>query len=357
MTEASTAYRIAVIAGDGVGPEVVRESVKVLDRISTIDPTIGFEFDHLDWGTERYLRTGSMMPADGLTLLRNYDAILLGAIGTPEVKDYITLRGLLLKIRFGLQHYINLRPIRLLPPVTSPLSAGTPSSIDMVFVREGSEGEYAGVGDIIARGTERETALQTAVFSRHGTERVVRWAFEFARDHGRTLTSVSKANALEYSGGLWDEVFDEIADEYPKVTTKRLLVDAAAMFMVREPERFEVVVASNLYADILTDLGAGIMGGMGLAPSASLNPERTAPSMFEPIHGSAPDIAGSNQANPIGSIWSISMMLDHLGYPEWAAAVLGSIEASLGSPVRTRDVGGNATTAEVGDAIVAHLKL
>ena len=349
-------YRIAVIGGDGVGPEVVRESEKVLDCISTIDPTVAFELDHLDWGTERYLRTGSMMPEDGLTVLRSYDAILLGAIGTPEVKDYITLRGLLLKIRFGLQHYVNLRPVRLLPPVTSPLSAGTPSSIDMVFVREGSEGEYAGVGDIIARGTERETALQTAVFSRHGTERVVRWAFEFARDHGRTLTSVSKANALEYSGGLWDEVFDQIADEYPEVTTKRLLVDAAAMFMVREPERFEVVVASNLYADILTDLGAGIMGGMGLAPSASLNPERTAPSMFEPIHGSAPDIAGSNHANPIGSIWSTSMMLDHLGYPEWAAAVLRSIEASLRSPVRTPDVGGTATTAEVGDAIVAHLR-
>ena len=352
----SGTHRIAVLGGDGVGPEVVAESEKILRAITDLDPALRFEVDHFDWGTDRYLETGSMMPDDGIDTLRSYEAILLGAIGSPLVKDYITLRGLLLKIRFEFQQYVNLRPVKLLPLVTSPLSSGSPSTIDMVFVREGCEGEYAGVGDIIAPGTERETALQTAVFSRHGTERVVRWAFELARRDGRSVTSVSKANALEYSGGLWDVVFDEVAEEYPDVEARRLLVDAAAMFMVREPERFEVVVASNLYADILTDLGAGIMGGMGLAPSASLNPERAAPSMFEPVHGSAPDIAGRGHANPIGSIWSLALMLEHLGHAEWAASVLQSIERSLEGDVRTPDLGGTSSTKDVGDSIVEELR-
>jgi tartrate dehydrogenase/decarboxylase/D-malate dehydrogenase len=350
--------RIAVIPGDGVGPEVVQESRRVLDFIAQDDPAIEFSFETFPWGTDYYLQTGQMMPADGLDTLSSYDALLFGAVGSPRVKDHITLRDLLFRIRFGFDQYVNLRPVKLLPGVASPLAGVQPQDVDMVFVREGTEGEYAGLGDVLYPGTDREVALQTAVFSRAGTQRVVRWAFELARREGRTVTSVSKANALQYSGVLWDTVFDEVAAQYPDVGTRRLLVDAAAMFAVREPRRFEVVVASNLYADILTDLGAAIMGGMGLAPSASLNPERRFPSTFEPIHGSAPDIAGSGQANPIGSIWSTALMLDHLGYPQWAQRVLSAIAATVAEPVsRTPDLGGTATTGAVGDALLKVLEV
>ena len=348
--------RIAVIPGDGVGPEVVQESRRVLDFICENDPAIEFSFETFPWGTDYYLESGQMMPADGLDTLRSNDAILFGAVGSPRVKDHITLRDLLFRIRFGFDQYVNLRPVRLLPGVATPLAGVGPHDVDMVFVREGTEGEYAGVGDVLYPGTDRELALQTAVFSRAGTQRVVRWAFELARREGRTVTSVSKGNALQYSGVLWDTVFDEVAARYPDVGTQRLLVDAAAMFAVREPRRFEVVVASNLYADILTDLGAAIMGGMGLAPSASLNPERRFPSTFEPIHGSAPDIAGTGQANPIGSIWSTALMLDHLGYPEWGQRVMRAIEATVAEPgTRTPDLGGAASTSAVGDALLREL--
>jgi len=348
--------RIAVIPGDGIGPEVVQESRRVLDFICENDPAIEFSFETFPWGTDYYLESGQMMPADGLDTLSSNDAILFGAVGSPRVKDHITLRDLLFRIRFGFDQYVNLRPVRLLPGVATPLAGVGPHDVDMVFVREGTEGEYAGVGDVLYPGTDRELALQTAVFSRAGTQRVVRWAFELARREGRTVTSVSKGNALQYSGVLWDTVFDEVAARYPDVGTQRLLVDAAAMFAVREPRRFEVVVASNLYADILTDLGAAIMGGMGLAPSASLNPERRFPSTFEPIHGSAPDIAGTGQANPIGSIWSTALMLDHLGYPEWGQRVMRAIEATVAEPgTRTPDLGGAASTSAVGDALLREL--
>ena len=348
--------RIAVIPGDGVGPEVIRESANVLTYIAEQDPGIDFAFDYFPWGTDYYLQTGEMMPEDGLDALRDHDAILFGAVGSPRVKDHITLRNLLFKIRLGFDQYVNLRPIRLLPGVPTPLGDVTSRDIDMIFVREGTEGEYAGAGDFLFPGTSRETALQTAVFSRVGTERVIRWTFELARREGRSVTSVSKGNALQYSGVLWDRVFDEVAAEYPDVATRRLLVDAAAMFMVREPRRFEIVVASNLYADILTDLGAGIMGGMGLAPSASLNPERRFPSTFEPIHGSAPDIKGAGRVNPIGSIWSTALMLDHLGYRQWAGRVVRAIEKSVADPAtRTADLGGTASTGAVGEAVVTAL--
>jgi tartrate dehydrogenase/decarboxylase/D-malate dehydrogenase len=349
--------RIAVIPGDGVGPEVVAESRRVLDFISASDPGIELHFDHFPWGTDYYLKTGEMMPRDGLETLSGYDAILFGAVGSPEVKDHITLRDLLFRIRFAFDQYVNLRPVKLLPGVPTPLAGAGPEDIDMVFVREGTEGEYAGVGDILFPGTDREVALQTAVFSRAGTQRVIRWAFELARRESRTVTSVSKGNALQYSGVLWDTVFDEVAGQYPDVHTRRLLVDAAAMFAVRDPRRFEVVVASNLYADILTDLGAALMGGMGLAPSASLNPERRFPSTFEPIHGSAPDIAGTGQANPIGSIWSTALMLDHLGYPRWEHRVMRAIEVTVAEPgTRTPDLGGTASTRAVGDALLKALE-
>lgn len=349
--------RIAVIPGDGVGPEVVAQTEKILDEISRRDSRLALEFDHFDWGTDKYLASGEMMPTDALDILRGYDTILFGAVGSPAVKDHITLRQLLLKIRFSFDYYINLRPVKLLDGVASPLRSAKQSDIDMVFVREGTEGEYAGIGDRLFPGTEREVALQTAVFSRVGVERVIRWAFEFASREGRPVTSVSKGNALNYSAVLWDEIFDDVAAEYPNVPADSLLVDAAAMFMVMEPQRFGVVVASNLFADILTDLGAAIMGGMGFAPSANLNPERVFPSMFEPIHGSAPDIAGSGKANPIGSIWSGAMMLEHLGFGEWAHSILSAVNATLrDGTVRTPDVGGAAHTGEVGDAVISRLE-
>jgi tartrate dehydrogenase/decarboxylase/D-malate dehydrogenase len=348
-------HRIAVIPGDGVGPEVVRESEKLLHAIADRDQSARFTFEHFPWGTDYYLRCGRMMPDDALDQLAGHDAILFGAVGSPRVRDHITLRDLLFKIRVGFDQYVNLRPVRLLPGISSPLAGVTPADVDMLFVREGTEGEYAGLGDRLFPGTDRELALQTAVFSRHGVQRVIRWAFELGRREGRSVTSVSKGNALQYSGVLWDDVFAEVSSEYPDVEAQELLVDAAAMFMVREPHRFGVVVASNLYADILTDLGAGIMGGMGLAPSASLNPERRFPSSFEPIHGSAPDIAGTSAANPIGSIWSTALMLDHLGHPQWAGTVQRAIERVVMSATRTPDLQGSATTEQVGDAIVGAL--
>jgi tartrate dehydrogenase/decarboxylase / D-malate dehydrogenase len=350
--------RIAVIPGDGVGPEVVQEAVKVLHAITSLDSDVGLDLDHFDWGTDLYLASGEMMPENALEILSGYDALLFGAVGSPSVKDHVTLRELLLKIRFGFDLYVNLRPVKLLDGVETPLRRAKQADVDMVFVREGTEGEYAGLGDRIYAGTPREVALQTAVFSRRGTERVIRWAFELAQREDRSVTSISKANALNYSAVLWDEVFDEVALQFSDVPTQRLLVDAAAMFMVMEPERFGVVVASNLFADILTDLGAAIMGGMGLAPSAGLNPERAYPSMFEPIHGSAPEIAGRSVANPMGSIWSVGLLLEHLGYPEWGMEVVRSINEVLreGS-VRTPDLGGVSSTQDVGDAIVASLRM
>jgi tartrate dehydrogenase/decarboxylase/D-malate dehydrogenase len=349
-------HRIAVIPGDGVGPEVVRESKKLLESIAGRDEAVRLTFDHFPWGTDYYLSTGEMMPDDGLAQLSGHDAILFGAVGSPRVRDHITLRQLLFRVRVGFDEYINLRPVRLLDGVRSPLARVAPGDVDMLFVREGTEGEYAGLGDRIYPGTDREVALQTAVFSRHGTERTIRWAFELARREGRSVTSISKGNALQYSGVLWDEIFAEVSAEYPDIEARELLVDAAAMFMVMDPRRFGVVVASNLYADILTDLGAAIMGGMGLAPSANLNPERRFPSMFEPIHGSAPDIAGRSLANPVGSIWSSSLMLEHLGHGEWAAAIRRAIELAVTDPAtRTPDLDGSATTEQVGDAIVGLL--
>jgi len=349
--------RIAVIPGDGVGPEVVRESRKILERMAALDPGLGFAFDEFPWSATAYLRSGEMMPQDGLEILSGYDALLFGAIGSPLVKDHITLHELLLRIRQGFDQYINLRPVRLLAGIETPLAGRTAADIDMIVVREGTEGEYAGVGARLYEGSEREVALQTAVFSRHGTERVMRWAFELAAREGRSVTSISKGNALNYSAVFWDQVFDEVAADYPSVPTERLLVDAAAMFMVMDPGRFGVVVASNLFGDILTDLGAAIMGGMGFAPSANLNPERAFPSMFEPIHGSAPDIAGQGKANPIGSLWSTAMMLEHLGHGDWAAALMKAIERVLAArAVRTPDLGGVSTTEEMGDAVLAALE-
>ena len=346
-------FHIAVIAGDGIGPEVIAEGKKVFLGIARMDGTFSVAFEDFPWGCEYYLKSGEMMPENGLDLLRGYDAIYLGAVGYPGVPDHVSLGDLLLRIRRGFDEYINLRPVRLLHGAPCPLANVSPRDIDMIVVRENSEGEYANVGARLYPGTPRETALQTGVFSRHGCERVIRYAYELARCEKRTLTSISKGNALRYSMVFWDEIFAEIGKEYPDVETHSLLVDAASMFFVKDPKRFGVVVTSNLFGDILTDLGAAIAGGMGLAAGANLNPERRYPSMFEPIHGSAPDIAGQGIANPLASIWSVAQMLDFLGETEWSERVLRAIETLLvEKKTLTPDLGGTAHTTDIGHAVL-----
>ncbi len=350
-------YRIAVIPGDGIGPEVIREAVKVLNATAELDGGFAFAFTEYPWGCGYYRETGEMMPENALELLRGSDAILLGAVGAPGVPDHISLRGLLLRLRQGFDQYVNLRPVRLLRGAACPLRDVSPEEVDMTFVRENSEGEYSGQGAWLYPGTPREVVIQDGVFSRRGCERVMRYAYELARREKKTLTSVSKANALNYSMVFWDQVFAELGREYPDVETRSLLVDAAAMFMVKEPSRFQIVVTSNLFGDILTDLGAAIAGGMGLAAGANLNPERAFPSMFEPIHGSAPELAGRGVANPLAAIWSAAQMLDFLGHEAWGERIVRAIETLLAKGTAlTPDQGGTARTAECGDALAALLR-
>ncbi len=346
-------YKIAVIAGDGIGPEVLDEGIKVLKKVAELDGGFDFEFTYFPWGCEYYLKHGKMMDDDGMDKLKEFDAIYLGAVGFPGVPDHISLWDLLLRIRKGFDQYVNIRPVQLLKGAPCPLADVKREDINMLFVRENSEGEYAGAGDRLFKGKKEEVVLQTGVFSRKGTERIIRYAYEIAKKEGKSLTSISKANALNYSMVFWDEVFAEVGKEYPEVKTYSYLVDAAAMFMIKQPERFEVVVTSNLFGDILTDLGAAIAGGMGLAAGANLNPEKEYPSMFEPIHGSAPDIAGKGIANPLASIWSVSQMLDFFGHEDWGKVVLDKIEQLMVEKIAlTPDMGGTAKTNEVGDALV-----
>lgn len=347
-------YKIAVIPGDGIGPEVMAECVRVLEETAKLDGRFHFTFTTFPWGCEYYLKTGEMMPEDGMETLKGFDAVLLGAVGYPGVPDHISLRGLLLKIRHGFDEYINLRPVRLLKGANCPLKDVKPEDVNMTFIRENSEGEYSGQGAWLYPGTPEEVVIQDSVFSRKGTERVIRYAYELARKEKKTLTSVSKGNALNYSMVFWDQIFAEVGRDYPDVETRSLLVDAASMFMVKDPSRFEIVVTSNLFGDILTDLGAAIAGGMGLAAGANLNPDRTAPSMFEPIHGSAPDIAGKGIANPLAAIWSASQLLDFFGYEEWGSRIVEAIELMLTKhkDKLTPDQGGTAATSECGIALV-----
>ena len=350
-------YNIAVVAGDGIGPEVIREAIKVLNTVAELDGSFRFSFTEYPWGCEYYLKTGEMMPENGLDLLRGSDAILLGAVGYPGVPDHISLRDLLLRIRHDFDEYINLRPVKLLRGAQCPLKDATPEDIDMIFIRENSEGEYSGQGAWLYPNTPQEVVIQDGVFSRKGCERVIRYAYELARKEKKTLTSISKGNALNYSMVFWDQIFSEVGREYPDVKTYSLLVDAASMFMVKNPKRFQIVVTSNLFGDILTDLGAAIAGGMGLAAGANLNPEKKFPSMFEPIHGSAPDIAGKGIANPLAAIWSASQLLDFLGYEAWGKKIIDGIETMLVEENSlTPDQGGSAGTAECGDAMVSLLR-
>jgi len=349
-------FKVAVIAGDGIGPEVLAEGIKVLDKVAELDGSFKVEYTHFPWGCEYYLEHGKMMDDDGMDKLKEYDAIYLGAVGFPGVPDHISLWDLLLRIRKGFDQYINIRPVKLLKGAPCPLKDVAREDIDMLFIRENSEGEYAGAGDWLFKGKENEVVLQTGVFSRKGVERVIRYAYEVAKKEGKTLSSISKANALNYSMVFWDEVFIEVGKEYPEVKTYSYLVDAAAMFMIKDPKRFEVVVTSNLFGDILTDLGAAIAGGMGLAAGANVNPERLYPSMFEPIHGSAPDIAGKQISNPLASVWSVSQMLDYFGYEDWGKKILDVVEDIMVEGVSvTPDMGGKAKTSEVGDAVVKAL--
>lgn len=350
-------FKIAVIAGDGIGPEVITEGKKVLKGIADLDGSFEVEFTDFPWGCEYYLKTGEMMPADGLEKLGKFDAIYLGAVGYPGVPDNVSLGDLLLKIRRGFDQYINLRPVKLLKGAPCPLKDVKLEDIDMIVVRENSEGEYANVGARLYPGTPQELALQTGVFSRKGCERVIRYAYNLAKQEGKTLTSISKGNALGYSMVFWDEIFKEIGREYPGVKTQKLLVDAASMMFVKSPQRFQIVVTSNLFGDILTDLGAAIAGGMGLAAGANLNPEKRYPSMFEPIHGSAPDIAGRGIANPLASIWSVAQMLEFFGKKQWSDRVIAAIEVMLTErKTLTPDLGGSAQTSDIGKAVLEILE-
>lgn len=349
-------YKVAVIPGDGIGPEVLKEGVKVLKRVAELDGRFQFEFTHFPWGCEYYLKNGRMMAEDGMEQLKKFDSIFLGAVGYPGVPDHISLWDLLLVIRKEFDQYVNLRPVKLLNGAPCPLKDVPREDIDMLFIRENSEGEYAGSGCWLYKNQPNEVVIQNGVFSRHGCERIIRYAFELAKKQKKSLTSISKGNALNYSMVFWDQIFKEVSREYPEVETHSYLVDAASMFMVKDPKRFEIVVTSNLFGDILTDLGAAISGGMGLAAGANLNPERKFPSMFEPIHGSAPDIAGQGLANPLATVWSAAQMLEFFGYPEWYERLVGIIEKMLVEKhVLTPDLGGTAKTSEVGDEVIRKL--
>jgi tartrate dehydrogenase/decarboxylase/D-malate dehydrogenase len=347
------AFRIAVIGGDGIGPEVIDQAVRVAD--AALQPErAAVEWHRLPWSSAFYQQKGYMMPPDGWEVLRRHDAILLGAIGHPDVPDHVTLHGLLLPMRRRFDQYVNLRPAYLFDGVQSPLRDKAPGSIDLVVYRENTEGEYAPCGGRHYQGTPHEIAIQTNIFTRRGCERILRAGFEGARRRRRKLTSITKSNAQTFGMVLWDEVFKAVARDYPDVQAGSLLIDAAAMDFVRKPETFDVVVASNLFGDILTDLSAIITGSMGLAASANINPERTFPSMFEPVHGSAPDIAGRGIANPLAAILSAGMLLDHLGLGAAGGRVRRAVAAVLraGTP-RTPDLGGTAGTTDVADAVVA----
>jgi tartrate dehydrogenase/decarboxylase/D-malate dehydrogenase len=350
-------HRIAVIPGDGIGTEVVPEGLRVLEAAGARHG-IGFEWIELPWGCDHFVTTGAMMPADGLDTLAGVDAIYLGAVGRPDVADHVSLWGLLIPIRRRFRQYVNLRPVRLLPGIESPLKGRGPGDIDLVVVRENVEGEYSEIGGRLYHGTDAEMAVQESVFTRRGVDRVIRFAFEHARTRARgKVTSATKSNGIIHTMPYWDERFDAIAAGYPAIETDRFHIDILCAHFVTHPDWFDVVVGSNLFGDILSDLGPAVAGSIGIAPSGNLNPEGEHPSMFEPVHGSAPDIAGRGIANPIGQIWSGAMMLEHLGHKAAADAVMTAIERVVAEGPRTRDLGGTAATAEVGRAVaeaVAH---
>ena len=350
-----TIYRLAVVAGDGIGQEVIPIGLDVLRQAGRVTGRFDIAPTDLPWSCEYYLAHGTMMPADGIAVLADHDAVYLGAVGFPGVPDHVSLHGLLLPIRRSFDQYVNLRPIRVLEGIASPLRRSEHGQIDMLCVRENTEGEYVGIGGRFKRGTAEDTAVQTSVFTRRGIERVARYAFMQARRRERHLVSATKSNALQYSMVLWDEVIEELAREFSDVQIARYHVDALAARFITAPESLDVIVASNLFGDILTDLGGALQGSLGLAASGNINPERRFPSMFEPVHGSAPDIAGRGVANPLAAVWAAAMLLDHLNESEAAALIMRALEHVARSGPHTADLGGSATTREVGEAIMSAL--
>ena len=344
-------FKVAVIPGDGIGNEVTPEGLRVLEAAGR-KFGLNFQFTHFDWSCEVYAKTGSMMPVDGLEQLKKFDSVLLGAVGYPGVPDHVSLWGLLIPIRRGFDQYVNLRPVRLFKGVESPLANRKPEEIDFVVIRENTEGEYSEIGGRIFRGTEHEMAIQETVFTKRGVDRVMRYAYALAQRRRKHLSAATKSNGIIHTMPFWDERLKALSADYPDVKVDQFHIDILTAHFVRNPHWFDVVVGSNLFGDILSDLGPAVAGGIGIAPSANLNPERVYPSMFEPVHGSAPDIAGRNIANPIGTIWSVALMLDHFGAPEAGRAVENAIETvlSTGGP-RTPDLGGKASTQDMGKAI------
>lgn len=349
-------FNIAVIPGDGIGKEVVPAGMLVLEAAGA---RFGFQCSWrcFDWNCETYLKTGRMMPEDGIQQLQLFDAIFLGAVGHPSVPDHVSLWGLLIPIRRNFRQYVNLRPVRLFEGIESPLKNWKPGQIDFCIVRENNEGEYSNIGGRLYEGIEEEMAVQQTVFTRRGVNRVMRYAFELARKRNNHLTSATKSNGIIHTMPFWDECFRVMAREYPEVRTDQFHIDILTAHFVRHPDWFDVVVGSNLFGDILSDLGPAVVGSIGIAPSANLNPEKEFPSMFEPVHGSAPDIAGKGIANPIGQICSGAMMLEHLGVPEAAHAVEAAIQDVLREgTVRTPDIGGTASTRELTEAIASRVR-
>jgi tartrate dehydrogenase/decarboxylase/D-malate dehydrogenase len=345
---------VAVIGGDGIGPEVVRSGIRVMEAAAASDPTLDLAFTEFPWGCEYYLEHGRMMPESGIETLRGFDEIFLGAVGWPTVPDHVSLWGLLLPIRRRFDQYVNLRPARLLRGVKSPLS--DPNGLDVTVVRENTEGEYSDSGGRIYRDTPHEIAVQESIFTRRGVERIVRYGFEEAKGRRGLLVGATKSNGISITMPFFDEIFNEIAEEYPDVEASLMHADALAARLVLDPARFDVIVGSNLFGDLLSEITAAVSGAIGIAPSANLNPEGTFPSLFEPIHGSAPDIAGQGVANPSGAIWAAALMLEHAGHPRTGGRILAALEDTIDSGTRTRDLGGDADTEGMTDAVVGRLK-
>jgi tartrate dehydrogenase/decarboxylase / D-malate dehydrogenase len=353
-----TRYRIALVPGDGIGKEVIPAGRQVLEALAAADPSLDFDFENFDWGGDFYRAHGAMMPDDGLVALKNHDAILFGSAGDPNIPDHITLWGLRLKICQGLDQYANVRPARILPGIDAPLKRCRPEELDWVIVRENTEGEYSGAGGRVHQNFPMEVATEVAIMTRAGVERIQRYAFRLAQSRPRKhLTVVTKSNAQRHGMVMWDEIAAEVAKDFPDVAWDKEMVDAMTARMVNKPASLDTIVATNLHADILSDLAAALAGSLGIGPTANINPERAFPSMFEPIHGSAFDIMGQGIANPIGTFWTAAMMLDHLGEPDAARRLMRAIESVTANPkLHTRDLGGDAMTAEVTDAVCAAIE-
>jgi tartrate dehydrogenase/decarboxylase/D-malate dehydrogenase len=350
-------FKIASIPGDGIGRETVVAGRRVLDALCEVHGGLRLEYLDLDWSCEYYLKHGRMMPENGLDILRPCDAVYLGAVGFPGVADHVSLWGLLLPIRREFRQYVNLRPVKLLPGVKTPLADRKPGDIDFLVVRENNEGEYSNMGGRLYQRTDREVVIQNTVFTRYGVERVIRYAFDLAVKTGRKkVTSATKSNGINFTMPFWDEIFAEVGEAYPEISRNQFHIDALCARFVTHPQDFEVVVGSNLFGDILTDLGPAITGSIGVAPSANIDPTKEFPSMFEPVHGSAPDIAGKGIANPMGQIWCGAMMLDHLGFPELGELVMQALTDTLAAGTSTADIGGRSNTSEVTEAVCVKIR-